>query len=181
MLTNNTKDSLIKQGVDAWYKHYMLPYDEYLEDTIFCNDRSINSLGGWDPNGGTITGSSSYLLFKEYNATKDISCEKETDKFSVSNNNAKLTYKVGLMSNSEINLLTSRRLKRTGQSYWVMSAYDFYYSSAGNRLIGGTDSSSNSRMVTSADGARFAISLMPETEYTSGDGSMENPYIVKTN
>ena len=43
MLYNNDVNqinSTIKSGVDAWYKKYILPYDSYIEDTIFCNDRS---------------------------------------------------------------------------------------------------------------------------------------------
>ena len=80
----------------------MLGYDEYLEDTIFCNDRSIRNLAGWNPNGGKTN---TWLCFKEYKVTNDLSCTNVTDMFSVSNEQAKLTYKVGLMSSPEMNIL----------------------------------------------------------------------------
>ena len=38
----------------------MTEYTTYLEDTVWCNDRSVDDLGGWNPNGGDIT---SYLYF----------------------------------------------------------------------------------------------------------------------
>ena len=47
----NTKNSTIKTGIDAWYAKHLSNYDVYIEDTIFCNDRTILSLGGWDPDG----------------------------------------------------------------------------------------------------------------------------------
>ncbi|MBR1386576.1 MAG: hypothetical protein IJ568_07075 [Bacilli bacterium] len=101
----NKYNSTIKGNIDAWYEMNMLSYDEYLEDTIFCNDRSmINAeVNGWNPNGGEID---TFLEFKGYSrSTTDLSCTNVTDKFSVNNNKAKLTYKIGLMSNSEMNLL----------------------------------------------------------------------------
>ncbi|MBR1718286.1 MAG: hypothetical protein IJ715_03345, partial [Bacilli bacterium] len=47
----NTTNSTIKSGVDAWYKQYLSDYSDYLEDTIFCNDRSQSnqSNNGWNP------------------------------------------------------------------------------------------------------------------------------------
>ena len=79
-------------------------YDDYIEDTIFCNDRSIRNLNGWNPDGGST---SSCLQFKEYNSTSDLSCTNTTDKFSVANTLAQLTYKVGLATSPEMNLLNN--------------------------------------------------------------------------
>ena len=105
MFTKNTTNSTIKSGVDAWYKHYLLEnYDNYIEDTIYCNDRSIRALNGWNPNGGMTN---TYLQFKEYNVTSDLSCTNTTDRFSVSNSSATLTYKVGLMSSPEMNIMNN--------------------------------------------------------------------------
>ncbi|MBR1386553.1 MAG: BsaA family SipW-dependent biofilm matrix protein [Bacilli bacterium] len=174
----NKFNSTIKGNIDAWYKHNMLPYDEYLEDTIFCNDRSMNnaSTNGWNPNGGSL---SAYMYFKEYNSTTDLSCTNETDKFSVSNDKAKLTYKVGLMSNPEMNLLNNSNIRKTGQWYWLASPNYFYNSSANGRHVNPNGSLSSDN-VNLEDGARPAISLVSDIKYISGDGSMANPYIVLT-
>ena len=176
MLTKNTNNSIIKSGVDAWYKHYMLDYDDYIEDTIFCNDRSIRALNGWKDDGGMTN---AYLEFKGSSSTSDLSCTNPTDKFSVSNSSAKLTYKVGLMSMSEMEFLNNVNARKSGQTYWLDSAYYFYSSRANVRevnmdgiLVQGT------LYVDSANGVRPAVSLTPGTRYSDGDGSMANPYIV---
>ena len=172
----NQVNSTMKSGVDAWYKHYLLEdYDDYIEDTIFCNDRSIRALNGWNPDGGSTT---AYLQFKEYNVTSDLSCTNTTDQFSISNNNAKLTYKVGLMSSPEMNILNNSNARKTGQYYWLASPYYFYSDGAYGRIVG-----SNGNMsyysVYYASGVRPAVSLTPGIEYSDGDGSMANPYKVE--
>ena len=172
----NQVNSTMKSGVDAWYKHYLLEdYDDYIEDTIFCNDRSIRALNGWNPDGGSTT---AYLQFKEYNVTSDLSCTNTTDQFSISNNNAKLTYKVGLMSSPEMNILNNSNARKTGQYYWLASPY--YFS---NYYAGGRDVSAGGGMgsgyVNDSYGVRPAVSLTPGIEYSDGDGSMANPYKVE--
>lgn len=172
----NQVNSTMKSGVDAWYKHYLLEdYDDYIEDTIFCNDRSIRALNGWNPDGGSTT---AYLQFKEYNVTSDLSCTNTTDQFSISNNNAKLTYKVGLMSSPEMNILNNSNARKTGQYYWLASPGYFYSGSAGGRVVV-TNGVMSCNRVSSARGVRPAVSLTPGIEYSDGDGSMANPYKVE--
>lgn len=172
----NQVNSTMKSGVDAWYKHYLLEdYDDYIEDTIFCNDRSIRALNGWNPDGGSTT---AYLQFKEYNVTSDLSCTNTTDQFSISNNNAKLTYKVGLMSSPEMNILNNSNARKTGQYYWLASPGYFTGSSAYGRSVY-TGGSMGINGVGAAYGVRPAVSLTPGIEYSDGDGSMANPYKVE--
>ena len=166
----NSIDSSIKIGIDAWYKHFMLDYDEYIEDTIFCNDRSILSLGGWNPNGGSIA---EFLKFKGYNVNNDLSCPNVTDQFSKSNNNAKLTYKVGLMSWPEEIIL--KRAKDQKTNYWLSSPAYFINYNAG--VCQGNGSGSD---VHNNRSLRPTISLKPGITYSSGTGSMANPYVVDT-
>ena len=109
----NQINSTIKTGIDEWYKKYMLKYDNYIEDTIFCNNRTQSNENGWNPNGGNI--SNPFLEFDNENL--DLSCQKETDKFSTENNKAKLTYKVGLFSAPEMNNLTNRFIISSKNNY----------------------------------------------------------------
>lgn len=176
MLTKNTTNSTMKSGVDAWYKHYLLEdYDDYIEDTIFCNDRSIRALNGWNPDGGSTK---AYLQFKEYNVTSDLSCTNTTDQFSISNNNAKLTYKVGLMSSPEMNIMNNSNARKTGQYYWLVSPYYFFNYYAYGRFVNSSGDMSY-YSVNFARGVRPAVSLTPGIEYSDGDGSMANPYKVE--
>ena len=125
----NSINSTMKTGVDAWYKEYLLEdYDDKLEDTIFCNDRSIRELNGWDPDGGILN---SDLHFKEHNVTSDLSCTNTTDKFSVSNSSASLTYKVGLISVPEMNILNDVSVRKSGASF-TLSSPSYFTPTVGN-------------------------------------------------
>ena len=177
----NTYNSVIKSGIDAWFEHNILEYSNYLEDTVFCNNRSIYNKGGWNPNGGNIK---SHLEFLGYNYLEkyDFSCPNITDKFSTVNENARLKYKVGLLSMTENDLSQlGVLLKSTNiQRYWLISPGSFHISSAiypsGNIVY--PDGHLGLANVSDEYGVRPSVSLLPGTEYISGEGSMQNPYII---
>lgn len=170
----NRTNSTIKSAVDAWYEMNMLDYSDYLEDTVFCNERGIRTVNGWNPNGGSTALN---LLFKEYR-DKDLNCVNVTDRFSVSNEKAKLKYKVGLMNRSELYVLNNNNITKTGQTYWLMSPSNYTAYFAGVKFIYRDGDWESSAGVNTKSGVRPAISLIPGIEYTSGDGSMDNPYVV---
>ena len=196
MFTKNTNNSVIKSGIDAWYKHYLLEkYDSYIEDTIFCNNRSFNGylgyagIGGWDENDGDVN---EYMEFGDH--TDPLICRKVTDRFSVSNNDAKLTYKVGLMSSNELSLSNNKYTRYYLDSYWTLTPSDFngFFSVDGvkpkNYCVSIRYSSGNDSGLIKTDtirsittGVRPAISLKSNVFYSSGNGSKESPYIVFTN
>ena len=113
MLTSssNTYDSDIKTAIDTWYAANMTSYTSKLEDTPYCNDRTIYQLNGWSPTGSTT----SYLYFNAYGRTQSpytpsLTCNTN-DAFTVSasTGNGKLTYPVGLLTADEIRLAGGRR------------------------------------------------------------------------
>ena len=171
----NQINSTMKTGIDAWYKRYMTPYVSQLEDTIFCNDRSIKTLGTWNPDGGSIN---SLLSFKSQGYSGDLSCTNVTDKFSMANTEATLTYPVGLLTYPETYLLINSNLRKTGQYYWIASPLDFSQGGSFGQYVSDTGSIGYTN-VTSSQGVRPTVSLTPGTEYTSGSGSMADPYIVE--
>ena len=178
MLSNdnvNQINSTMKTGIDAWYKKYMTGYTSKLEDTIFCNDRSISNIGSWNPNGGSISG---YLYFKNSTTNNNISCTNITDKFSMANAKAQLTYPVGLLTFSETGLLINSNILKTGQNYWLVSPPYFTSADSCGRNISSTGNH-GTNFVNSSLGVRPVISLKPGTEYVSGTGSMEDPYVVE--
>ena len=176
----NTKNSIIKTAIDAWYAKYLISYDDYIEDTVFCNDRTILSLGSWDPNGGDISDdtSSNYLVFNQQWGDTDLSCESATDQFSTLNPNARLTYKVGLISTREMNLITHYGQFTSDMEYFTISpgwvSNNGYSTVFFERGSGG----SGRNAVNSIYGVRPVISLKPGTTYVSGSGSSDNPYVV---
>ena len=174
----NQINSTMKTGIDAWYKRYMTGYTSQLVDTIFCYDRSISSRGGWNPNGGGVSTSINYLRYKYYASNGDLSCSNTTDKFSMANTKATLTYPVGLLVRSETNLLNNANIKKTGQDYWEISFCYFNNSENygyGISSSGGSLTSYNYK----SNGVRPVVSLKPGTLYTSGSGSKSDPYIIE--
>jgi len=189
----NTKDSTIKANIDEWYGSSIVGqsdsngklYTSYLENTIFCNNRATTNLGGWNPNGGSVT---SYMFFN-YNS---LECENVTDQFTLSvanggtsgyGNNA-LKYPVGLLSYYEANLTrggTSSSYLNSGQNYWLLSPNYFFFSSpyGYNVLSGG---SLSSYYAGGSYGVRPSVSLSSSVEIASGgDGTVNNPYVAVLN
>ena len=176
MLYNNDVnqiDSSIKSGIDAWYKKYMTSYTNKLEDTIFCCDRSISNLGGWDPNGGSVYTGLSHTISNE------LSCANTVDKFSTNNSLAQLVYPVGLATTAEMKLLNSNVYLNTGQTYWLITPTGKSANYTHNGYISNDGSSTGGYASSSSNGVRPVISLKPGTEYVSGTGSMANPYVVQ--
>ena len=171
----NTINSDMKTYIDNWYSSNMTSYTHALEDTIFCYNRNTTNLNtsGWNPNGGSVK--------THVNFNRDsLSCTNDTDKFSVSNNKAKLIYPVGLASYMEMNLLYNGTylLRKTGQYYWIGSPYYFYYSGTiGNVIRAGGHNIEY--MPDNTFGVRPVVSLKPGTEYVSGTGSKDDPYVVE--
>ena len=56
-----------------------------------------------------------------FSGSNDLSCPNEIDRFSTLNEKARLKYKVGLMSYSEMSLLNNSSIRKTGERYWTGS------------------------------------------------------------
>jgi len=184
MFNKNTTSSNIKNKIDAWYEKELknTVYESLLDDIIYCNDRSIRTTGsytlarsGWNPNGGNMN---QYLYFKEATLSRELNCERVEDRFSVSNNVAPLTYKIGLLTAPEASLLNQASTRVVPHYFWLASPRNLDNLHASLRSVY-PDGSISSHYVSNTHGVRPAISLITGTEYTKGDGSMTNPYIVR--
>ncbi|MBR7042091.1 MAG: hypothetical protein IKI04_01175 [Bacilli bacterium] len=190
MLTNssNENSSTIKTSIDTWYQTNMTSYTSMLEDTSFCNDRTIGTLNGWDPNGGSTT---AYLYFSPYNRayttyTPSLTCSKN-DSFTVtesSTGNGKLTYPVGLLTSDEAMLAggkgetgNSTYYLYTGQYYCLGSA-GYWLGSYAREFAVFSSGNLNNGLVHGAGGGRPVVSLKPGTQFSGGTGTVSNPYIV---
>jgi len=179
MLNKNVEDSLMKKNLEAWYRKYLINYDEAIEDTIYCNKRTIDSSDGWDNNASAY----SYMLgYTERNA-KSLKCQKVKDQFSINNNKAKLNNKIGLATNAEINILNNKNIVKCKYPYWLLTPY-FFYSGAYESGAHNYFVSSSGELPSSYYGAynktdlgvRPVISLNSNARVISGSGSKENPY-----
>ena len=181
----NQTDSTIKTTIDNWYSNNMTEYTKYLEDTVWCNDRSIYQLNSWDKDySGTAV-----LHFGPYgkNATSpyvsDLSCPSLADSFTVSseNGNGKLTYPVALLTTDEITLAglgwdghSSSSYLNTGQYWWSLSPFDFSAFGADEFIVYSGGFSNN--IVWNTYGVRPAIVLANDLLVERGTGTSEAPY-----
>lgn len=186
MLSSNTnvKDSLIKRYNDIFYK-MIDNYSDYLEDTVYCNDRSITSLGGYNPNGGSVQEGITF------NNSNSLLCSNNNDKFTVSSEkgNGSLTYPVGFLSKVEANMYGSALNVPVTSLYWLGTPASFngntlsvYGVSEGSIVSPSWNSSSTDFLegegYTNGMGIRPVISLKPGIEYFKGDGTSDNPYYI---
>ena len=173
----NKYNSSIKALIDSWYIHNLSEYTQYLEDTVYCNARNITDLAGFNPNGGDTV--QTQVQFKNATPNSDLSCLNETDQFAVSNNKAKLTYPIALISSEEWNNIGSDTLRRTGMWYYTLSPMESYYS--GYTMFAAIleegywgDDNAYPTM-----GVRPAISLNNDVKIASGSGSEADPWVVE--
>lgn len=182
--SSNTNNSNAKKEVDKWYEANMLKYTTKLEDTIWCNDRSIYAKNGWDKD----TPATKYLYFspalRVNSGTPILNCPSKNDSFTVgSSGNGKLKYPVGLITIDEAMLAgfgnedgdCSDNYLCTGTFFWAMSAfaYDYY------RGLGfGVPGYYVYNMRYTGGGIRPTVSLKKGTKILSGDGTSDNPYKV---
>lgn len=97
----NTNNSAIKTMLENWYANNLLQYNDYIEDTTFCNDRRTrtapkNIIGNYTTDG---FGNSPTLYFGTFSERKYI-CYSENDKFSVKRKNN--IYPIGLIDANEM-------------------------------------------------------------------------------
>ena len=184
MLNYNTTNSNIKIVIDNWYKNNMTNVTEYLENAIYCNNRNISNLGGWNPSGGGIT---SFLYFNDYSNAR-LTCQDKEDQFTLKvdsggtlgyGNNA-LDYPVGLLTSKEASLAfggSSTNYLDNNDYYWLLSPYYFYNNSAGVRSV--NLGSLSNHYVYYTLGARPAVSLSTKVKLSGeGNGTVESPYIL---
>ena len=174
MIKNNENDSEIKTIIETWYEKNLIKYQDLIEDTIYCNNRTINK----DNNGWTIKGNiNSLIKFKETGPNIDLKCENPTDQFSTNNELAKIKYPIGLATKSEMNLLNNDILRKTNQTYWLSSPYS--YKTTAEQYQIKEDGKIEYKDLIQNSGIRPVISLKENIEFSEGDGSTEMPYIIE--
>ncbi len=186
----NTTDSTMKKTIDTWYKNNMTNYTSKLEDTIFCNDRTLysGSLASKDTDAGT-----GYSYFSAYNRrynlySPSVECPNESrDGFTVSTDsggNGKLTYPVGLLTMDEVmlaggnNNANSKYYLYTGKNYWLQSP-SYYSSHARNFAVSSKGDLGLNEYVERLYGVRPSVSLIPGIKSVAGNGTTDDPYVIE--
>ena len=168
LLSVNSSKSRIMRYVDNWYENNIISKADKLEDTVYCGDRTVASFNGFDPNANSL----SELSFNVATKT-NLVCQRPLDRFAVANDNAKLTYPIGLLTKEEVNIINDSNLLKAGTNYWLMSPYD----SSAIAAISSTGFVTSATAVGSL-GVRPVISLNKDNIIISGSGLEEDPWVI---
>jgi len=170
-VTGNSKykdgsvNSDIKVALESWYESNILEYQDYLEDTVFCNDQGS-------------------FYSSRIDSEPSLVCS-EGDSYTVSENygNGLLNYPIGLISADEAMFngmspnASTQSFLHNASYFWTMtqgyeSKYIYRVSSDGALL-------NNSQVVKETRGYRPVISLNAGDTVT-GTGTQEDPFVVVT-
>ena len=199
----NTNNSTILTNLETWYTNNLTSYESKLADTIWCNDKSTFTTftsgltyGTGLGYGTNQTGYGGYnRLDSTYYSQPTLKCPNDNNggklsKFTVdntTNGNGNLTYKIGLLTADEMAFSGSIAYtynhstylqENTGTTWWWTLAPAFFEDTGA--YVWGVSSGYLYWLNVSNDrGLRPAISLVSDTEISSGSGTSEDPYVVK--
>ena len=157
-------NSNIKEKLENWYKANLATLDEKIEENIYCNDTSISS-----ESDSTIHFSATDRTFYSFDCN-------DTEK----NYGGLYILKIGLMTYDEYRLSingTQTYMSSIGSSYF-MTPHSYENNKAN---IAGKSSDSGEKEYTTDESAYYypVINLKSGIKVISGDGTVDNPYIVE--
>jgi len=193
--TQNLKDSTIKGVVDDWYEANIKGRSEesLLEDTVWCNDRSVisetYSIENYATNSNVFYFAAYTRLYENINTrtvTPSLACSRDMDKFTVDsvNGNGDLDYPIGLLTADEINLAGHPLVGSSQTTYLSLSSGGYQWSLSPGFVDGRAVAfyvyvgELYAIYVNDSRGARPSVSLGLGTTITGGDGSYQSPYRV---
>ena len=194
----NINDSNIKTFIDNWYNNNLKDYAYAIEDTIYCNDRSIAPVDNYAGFTFTKTGKGientaySNALRNYAEHTPSLKCVNKNDRFTVNNSigNAKLTNPIALISTDEAymagaftyNFIDDSYITNTdfylysGDWYWTLTPFA---AAGGGTYVDGVNfvGRLDNNFVSNAYGVRPVVSLSSDA-ISGGRGTMDDPWIV---
>ena len=196
-MQTNTNDSNAKDKIDTWYASNMSEFTNKLEDTIWCNDRSVgdNNNNGWIANGGDLSTNLYYGAYQRSSSATytsieknkpSLSCANKNDRFTVNNENGNkaLQYPTALLTEDEI-VLAGGDAKASNGTYYLTTGNgyrslspSYFDNTSANGFNVRDDGYLSSIDVNGSNGLRPSISLKPGQLITKGTGTVLDPYVI---
>ena len=182
----NIHDSAIKTVIDNWYRQNMMSFTENLEDTVWCNDRSLDSTSSGN---GIFTSLTDYAAnYRLYdNKIPTLECVNVNDRFTIKaeNGNRNLTFPIALLTADEIAYAGGVYFENNDSYYlyneewWWSLSPTYYWAPGAVNFCVSPSGNLHDRGVDGKFGVRPAISLKVGTKIVyGGDGTITNPYVV---
>ncbi len=198
----NENDSEIKKIIDTWYKKNFIEYTPYLEDTVWCSDRTVSNWGEFNKDSviqdydfeDKFSLRTDNIWAEDFKLT--LICKNKNDRFTMSdkNGNGKLTYPIGTLSTDEMLYVGGSYsgtnvdgsgdysvvfILLTGSSVNQVNSYILPYANSLTKYQMNSDIS-----LLSGGGFPFyyyvlpTISLKNEMVVLDGDGTSDDPYLL---
>ncbi|MCI8394284.1 MAG: hypothetical protein HFH86_02230 [Bacilli bacterium] len=184
----NEQDSTIKTVLDNWYQKNIIEkgYHDRIADSIFCNDRELQSGDGVSTTQNTNFQTNQRLVEEK---SPTFECHQEGDRFTVSEKkgNGSLTYPIGLITSDELQFagMTNKYINKlsyvySNEGYWSMSSGRFSISNGSVSMLYLTSNGYvSSNRCHYENGVRAVINLKPSAVIISGNGTVNNPFVVE--
>ena len=189
----NTNKSTILTNLETWYNNNLTAYESVIDNSVWCNDKTNVTDTSYDPWSITPNGLGYAKNVTYYGAIQRLvgtsgSAGGTGPSLKCNGELSKINSKVGLITADELALAGYAYAKNNTTTYLQENATDTYWWSLSPDGFDGVGAyvwrvdGGNSNFVSSnvniAVGVRPSISLKPSTNVT-GNGTSENPYIVK--
>lgn len=178
-------NSTIKQVVDTWYTSNMTSYTNYLEDTVWCNNRRVAYNGYYEALETNATVFSGYMTNVQNNQPTLFCSAEDSLTLSATNQENKLTYPIGLLTADELTLagMGWNSYKTTvylNNNYWWWTMTAYTYEKKVSRVFGSfTGGGLDRSAVAGEHSVRPAVSLKPGAYVSTGDGTASSPYVIE--
>ena len=189
---DNITNSAIKNYLENWYVNNLSSIDDKIsKSAYFCNDRRLGIYAGYDNlgYGASPTRYMTAVRLLDRDSGPDLKCLRDNDKFTVSSErgNGKLTKPIGLITSDEVNMAGGRANASnvlyylyTGQNYWTMSPYLYYYNSTTYEYyVSSLGEILGWYYINKYYGVRPVINLDTENLEFTGTGTMQDPYVIE--
>ena len=203
----NDYDSEAKKTVERWFGNNMVSVEDKLEDTVYCDDRTVYNQALGSKDAGVSRANNDWAWYGPgYRVVRvnqpSVDCPNKRDSFTKQESatgNGKLTYKVGLMTADELSLAgllygtnadtnyLSMPHDQTGKHRWS----DSWTMSQINNVIDENNVIYTIYWSQQIGGnncgsrgcgdyrVRPVISMIYDTFVADGDGSTSNPYTLE--
>ena len=182
---DNRTDSTAKRVIDEWYRRSIIEYADMLEDTPYCNDRSMHYKAGWSADGSTSIYSTVSFSPSQRYYYPTLDCNNVHDTFTVNPEigNGDLTYPAGLLTMDEVVMagngygvaFENVRTYLYGNTTWTMSPYNY----TGNGYIYYWNTKiDRSGLLANAFQVRPVISIKQGVYIAGGDGTGPSPWTL---
>lgn len=176
---NTTKGDVLNK-LESWYEEKLATYTDYLEDVIWCNDKSYNT---------STNNFGSYTRFNSY--TPSLVCPNDSlggdlSKYTVSDTtkgNGALTYKIGLLTADELMFAGASSSSNTSFYLYVNSNDDWWTLSPSRYRNDYYGTFTYVDRLFTLDPAFPSAYLRPaiaikSTAIVGGTGTKTNPYVI---